>query len=77
MAIDPNSPLERAIRVIGSAERLAERVGVTPQAVSRWRRTRVPAERVLSVEFATDLQVTRHELRPDVFGPVEEVTAHG
>lgn len=38
--------------------------GVTPQAVSQWRK--VPAERVLDVERLTG--ISRHHLRPDVFG---------
>jgi len=38
---------------------------LTSQAVSQWKR--VPAERVIEVERLTG--VSRHELRPDVFGP--------
>lgn len=46
---------------------LAEAVGVRVQAVHKWVKAgRVPAERVLSVEAATG--ISRHELRPDVFG---------
>jgi DNA-binding transcriptional regulator YdaS (Cro superfamily) len=37
---------------------------LSPQAVSLW--TKVPPERVLEVERLTG--VSRHELRPDVFG---------
>ncbi len=37
---------------------------ITSQAVSQWKR--VPAERVLSVETITG--VSRHQLRPDIFG---------
>ncbi len=62
------NPLERAIGIVGNAERLAELVGVTPQAVSKWRRTRVPAERVRAIEEATGGAVARAELRPDIFG---------
>jgi DNA-binding transcriptional regulator YdaS (Cro superfamily) len=39
-----------------------------PQAVSQW--TQVPAERVLEVERITG--ISRHDLRPDVFGPAVE-----
>jgi DNA-binding transcriptional regulator YdaS (Cro superfamily) len=38
---------------------------ITSQAVSQWRR--VPAERALEVEALTG--ISRHELRPDVYGP--------
>ncbi|MDK4703873.1 Cro/CI family transcriptional regulator [Rhizobium sp. CNPSo 4062] len=41
--------------------------GVTSQAVSQWKK--VPAERVLDVERITG--ISRHELRPDVFGSAE------
>jgi DNA-binding transcriptional regulator YdaS (Cro superfamily) len=35
---------------------------------------KVPAERVLSIESATDGAVTRHELRPDLY-PTEQPAA--
>lgn len=38
--------------------------GITPQAVSQWKK--VPADRALEVERLTG--ISRHELRPDVFG---------
>lgn len=41
--------------------------GVSSQAVSQWKK--VPAERVLDVERITG--ISRHELRPDVFGQPE------
>lgn len=41
---------------------------LTPQAVGGWCRSgRVPAERVLDVERITNGQVTRHQLRPDLY----------
>jgi DNA-binding transcriptional regulator YdaS (Cro superfamily) len=40
----------------------------TQGAVSQWLKAgRVPSERVLQVEAATDGQVTRHEMRPDLY----------
>jgi len=35
---------------------------------------RVPAERVLAIENATDGVISRHELRPDLY-PVEQAAA--
>ena len=61
--------LQRAIREVGTAARLAELLGVTGQAVGQW--DRVPAERVLAVERATDGKVLRTELRPDLYPPDE------
>lgn len=51
---------------------LAARLGLTPQAISLWKR--VPAERVLDVEQATG--ISRHVLRPDVFGPAPAPSTH-
>lgn len=65
------SPIELACDAVGSQSRLAELVGVTPQAVSKWLRSKsVPAERVLAVETATAGAVSRHALRPDIY-PVD------
>lgn len=54
----------------GGVRKLAERLGVTPQAVYKWRKTGIPAERVLDVERESG--VSRHELRPDIY-PQDEV----
>ncbi|MGH8651331.1 MAG: transcriptional regulator [Gammaproteobacteria bacterium] len=40
-----------------------------PQAVQQWTAAgRVPPDRCLAVEHATEGKVSRYELRPDVFG---------
>lgn len=56
-----------------SQEEFAKAIGVTQGLVSHWvtGRTRIPAERVLTIEQATGGLVTRHELRPDLY-PIEE-----
>ncbi len=57
--------LERAKQIVGGNTGLAAKItGITPQAISQWRR--VPAERVLDVERITG--VSRNELRPDIYG---------
>lgn len=66
------SAIDDAIQHAGGASRLASILGVTPQAVSNWKaRDSVPPEQVLAIETATG--VSRHELRPDVFGPTPTV----
>lgn len=56
--------LEQAIRAAGGITELARRIGISQPSVSNW--SRVPAERVLSVEAATG--VGRAILRPDLYG---------
>jgi TorA maturation chaperone TorD len=67
--------LEEAIRVAGGVGALAKKLGISQPSVSNW--SRVPAERVLSVEAATG--VSRAMLRPDLYagaaGDVDEVDA--
>jgi len=54
---------------------LARLLGVSPQAVNQWVNGNrpVPSRHVLAIEKATG--VSRHELRPDVFGPGAVVEA--
>jgi DNA-binding transcriptional regulator YdaS (Cro superfamily) len=54
-----------AINLMGTSNALAAAIGVTPQALSQWKR--VPPLRVLDVERASG--VPRHELRPDLYPP--------
>jgi DNA-binding transcriptional regulator YdaS (Cro superfamily) len=48
---------------------IARQCKITRGAVSQW--DRVPAKHVLTVEVVTG--ISRHELRPDIYGPVAEV----
>src|SRR5438034_8367226 len=70
--------LDEAIRVAGGVGALARKIGISQPSVSNW--SRIPAERVLSVEAATG--VIRGILRPDLYvehdgigGDVDEVDA--
>lgn len=65
------SPLEQACKNVGGASALGRLLKITPQAVLQW--PRVPAERVLEVETHTG--ISRHDLRPDIFGPAQEHAA--
>jgi TorA maturation chaperone TorD len=55
--------LDEAIRAAGGVGALARNIGISQPSVSNW--TRVPAERVLSVEAVTG--VDRTVLRPDLY----------
>jgi TorA maturation chaperone TorD len=59
-----DSGLEEAIKAAGGVAALARAIGIAQPSVSNW--SRVPAERVLSVEALTD--VSRFVLRPDIYG---------
>lgn len=64
-------PIERAIEAAGAGQKgMAEALGVTPQAVNQWVTgdRPVPAKHCIAIETACAGKVTRHELRPDVFG---------
>ncbi len=60
--------IKKACRIVGSKKKLADAVGVTRQAVYLWIESQTPAARVRAVEAATGGQVTRYELRPDIYG---------
>jgi DNA-binding transcriptional regulator YdaS (Cro superfamily) len=62
------SRMDAALEKIRSgriATEIAKKIGITQQAVQKWRR--VPATRVLAV--APILEMTPEEIRPDVFAP--------
>ena len=56
--------LYEAIRAAGGVSELARRIGISQPSVSNW--DRIPAERVIAVEQATN--VSRTVLRPDLYG---------
>ncbi|MGK9450299.1 transcriptional regulator [Acidithiobacillus caldus] len=60
--------LHKAISFFGNQTRLAEAIGVSPMAVSHWiHRKRIPTNRALDIEQATQGAVPRWELRPDLW----------
>jgi DNA-binding transcriptional regulator YdaS (Cro superfamily) len=64
-------PIKQAIEALGGKQsELADRLDVTPQAVSQWVLgiRPVPAKHCIPIETATGGAVTRYQLRPDVFG---------
>lgn len=63
--------LRRAVNMVGGQSALARLLGVKQQHVYYWLKKSVPARRVLAIERATEGQVTRHELRPDLY-PIDK-----
>jgi TorA maturation chaperone TorD len=66
--------LDEAITAAGGVGALARKIGIAQPSVSNW--SRVPAERVLTVEAVTG--VSRSVLRPDLYGErpgIDEVDA--
>lgn len=61
------SPVEKACEVLGSQRALAAACDVSPQAVTKWLESGVPAERVLTIERVTHGAVSRTDLRPDLY----------
>lgn len=60
--------VSQAAEKAGGVVALARELGIKHTAMYSW--TRVPAERVLDIERVTG--ISRHELRPDIFGPAPE-----
>ena len=56
--------LQQAISAAGGVSELARKIGIAQPSVSNW--TRIPAERVASIEEITGVE--RALLRPDLFG---------
>ena len=74
--LDPSlSKICRALRGLGrgAATALAVQCRVRRQNITRWQKTgQVPAHHCLAVEQLTG--ISRHELRPDVFGTPEQAS---
>lgn len=70
----PNSPIASAIDLLGGQTAAARALGLPPANVGMWKhRKNVPADKVLKIEELTG--ISRHVLRPDIFGAVEEARA--
>lgn len=65
------TPIEKAAVAAGGFPALADRLGITRQALYQWQR--IPAERVIDIERISG--VPRHELRPDLYPAVPQVEA--
>lgn len=59
-------PIDRAAKHLGSQRVLADKIGVTPGAVSQWKTTGVPVEHCPRIERLTAGTVRCEEMRPEV-----------
>lgn len=59
--------VREAADVVGGIGKLADALGIARQNLNRW--DKVPAERVIPIERATQGRIPRHRIRPDLFGP--------
>jgi DNA-binding transcriptional regulator YdaS (Cro superfamily) len=71
--MNAQTPIEMAANNVGGTVALAKAVGVPHYNVSKWRKSGIPAKHVLRVEAASG--VSRHDLRPDIFGPAPQEAA--
>ncbi|WP_460420792.1 YdaS family helix-turn-helix protein [Pseudomonas sp. ZL2] len=69
-------PVETVVRLAGGQAELARRCNTSQPRIWQCvhRNQRVPADLVIPFEKAVNGQVTRHQLRPDLY-PEEEITA--
>lgn len=65
--------LETAVEIAGGQTALGRLIDEDQKTIWAWlnKTKRVPAEAVIPIEKAVEGQVTRHELRPDIY-PIEE-----
>jgi len=69
------NPVDLVIKALGSPTKASTALGLSgSNVISMWRlRGQVPADKVLQVEAVSG--VSRHVLRPDIFGDAPAVSA--
>ena len=70
------SQIEKAIGHYGSQAKLAEAMNCSQQQIAYLlKASSITAEMALKVDEATAGTVSKHTLRPDIFGPANEAAA--
>lgn len=70
-----NAAIKKAVDIAGSQSELARRIGARQGDVWKWLKGRkVKPDLVLAIEEATG--VSKHDLRPDIFGPHPDRAHH-
>jgi DNA-binding transcriptional regulator YdaS (Cro superfamily) len=66
------TPIERAIKRAGSEAKLAALIGCSQVAINKAKhRNRVSGEMAVAIDKATEGDVSKSDLRPDLFEPEE------
>lgn len=61
--------IKTAIKLAGSQQKLARKCEVSQQQISYLLKSRtISAEMSMKIDSATDGQISKHMLRPDIFG---------
>lgn len=65
----PKDYLQKAIDIAGTQEKLAKKCGISQTAIHKMlkREGNIPLERAYQIEKATGGQVTKEQLRPDIY----------
>lgn len=67
--------LDRAIKMFGKQGVFASALGITSPSISEWRKRKVPPARCAQIEHLTGGEVTKEELRPDLWTPKSQKAA--
>lgn len=67
--MDNKTLIEKACKAVGGQTAMAHLLDISEQAISKWKKNGIPAERVLAIEEVTKKSVTRHQMRPDIYPP--------
>ncbi len=54
-----------AAKTMGGKKQLADALDVSPQAIWKWQKSRIPSGRVLDLEKLSN--ISREQLRPDLY----------
>lgn len=66
--------ITKAIEIAGGQASLARKCRVSQTAAWKWAKGKgISAESALLIEAATEGAVSKHDLRPDIFGPAPGV----
>ena len=57
-----------------SENALAQQLGVSRQALHRWKCGQIPVKRAVELEEISEGHVRREEIRPDIYGPAGAIT---